>query len=40
MDVLSFVDGHAQYCKMYWDGSRAACMYDPPEGFDYQWSAN
>lgn len=40
MNVLGFVDGHVQYCKMYWNGSNAACMYDPPEGFNYQWSPN
>jgi prepilin-type N-terminal cleavage/methylation domain-containing protein len=39
-DVLSFVDGHAQYVKMYWRGVGEAWQYDPPAGYDYRWSAN
>lgn len=39
-DVLSFVDGHVGYSKMYWNGTLAACMYDPPAGYDYQWSGD
>jgi type II secretory pathway pseudopilin PulG len=37
-DVLSFVDGHAQYVKMYWSGTGEAWQYDPPAGYDYKWS--
>jgi prepilin-type N-terminal cleavage/methylation domain-containing protein len=43
-NVVSFVDGHVSYLKIYWDsaynGGRAtqALMYDPPTGYDYQWS--
>jgi prepilin-type N-terminal cleavage/methylation domain-containing protein len=40
MNMLGFVDGHVRYCKMYWNGSNAACMDDPPPVFEYQWSAN
>ncbi len=40
MNTLGFVDGHVNYSKMYWNGSLAACMYDPPESFDYRWSGN
>jgi prepilin-type N-terminal cleavage/methylation domain-containing protein len=40
MNVLGFVDGHAKYSKMYWNGSLAACDYDPPDGYDYKWSGN
>ena len=42
MDMVSFVDGHVSYIKMYYKGGRgpmaASCSYDPPEGYDYQWS--
>jgi hypothetical protein len=40
MNMLGFVDGHVSFMKMYWNGSQAACMYDPPEGYAYKWSAN
>jgi prepilin-type N-terminal cleavage/methylation domain-containing protein len=39
-NVLSFVDGHISYSKMFWNGSLAACMYDPPDGYDYKWSGD
>jgi prepilin-type N-terminal cleavage/methylation domain-containing protein len=37
-DMVSFVDGHASYIKMYWDATKIcfghveAWNYDPPEG--------
>ncbi len=44
-NVVSFVDGHVSYIKIYYDTSfngRAsasqAYMYDPPASYDYQWS--
>jgi len=42
---LSFVDGHVSYLKIYWDtnsvaGHLEAWQYDPPAGYDYQWSGN
>jgi prepilin-type N-terminal cleavage/methylation domain-containing protein/prepilin-type processing-associated H-X9-DG protein len=43
-NMVSFVDGHVSYIKIYWDstfnGGRAtqAFMYDPPAAYDYQWS--
>ena len=40
MNVLGFVDGHVNISKMYWNGTLAACMYNPPEGYDYKWSGN
>ncbi len=44
MNMVSFVDGHVSYTKMYWNGVRGffgvSCNYDPPEGYDYQWSGN
>ena len=45
-DTVSFVDGHASYIKMYWDatnfsfGHVEAWNYDPPQGYDYKWSAD
>jgi len=44
-NVVSFVDGHVSYIKIYWDsafngGHSQAFMYDPPANYDYQWSAN
>ncbi len=47
MNVVSFVDGHVSYIKIYWDEARAASggytfsmNYDPPAGYDYQWSGD
>ncbi len=49
-DMLSFVDGHVSYIKIYWNtnmvldrGKRwvsQAIWYDPPPGYEYQWSGN
>jgi prepilin-type processing-associated H-X9-DG protein len=40
-NMASFVDGHVSYIKMYWNpGQGEACWYNPPEGYDYQWSPN
>src|SRR3569833_109788 len=46
-DEVSFVDGHVSYIKMYWNNSSnslgnysAAFFYDPPAGYDYQWSGD
>jgi prepilin-type processing-associated H-X9-DG protein len=44
--MVSFVDGHVSYVKIFWDstfngGIRSeAFMYDPPANYDYQWSPN
>ena len=45
MNMVGFVDGHVSYVKIYWKPSTnyvfsAACTYDPPAGYDYQWSGN
>jgi len=44
MNMVSFVDGHVSYIKIYWkatsDLSVVAGDYDPPGGYDYQWSPN
>jgi len=44
-NMVSFVDGHVSYIKIYWDsafngGRSQAFMYDPPASYDYQWSPN
>jgi len=46
-DEVSFVDGHVNYIRMYWNSSTnanglysAAYFYDPPAGYDYQWSGD
>ncbi len=37
-NVVSFVDGHVNYIKMYWKDHILANMANPPAGYDYQWS--
>ena len=43
-DMVSFVDGHGRFIKMYWDATNViadhleAWQYDPPAGYDYKWS--
>ena len=49
-NMVSFVDGHANYIKIYWNTNRMmfggvsyitdAVDYDPPAGYDYQWSGD
>jgi prepilin-type N-terminal cleavage/methylation domain-containing protein/prepilin-type processing-associated H-X9-DG protein len=46
-NMVSFVDGHVSYIKIYWDstpfpdgGLSFAMSYDPPAGYDYQWSGD
>jgi prepilin-type N-terminal cleavage/methylation domain-containing protein len=47
-NMVSFVDGHVSYIKIYWDNRicypngcvSIAAYYDPPAGYDYQWSGN
>ena len=42
MNIVSFVDGHGSFTRMYYKGgvgpTALSCNYDPPEGYDYQWS--
>ena len=42
MNMVSFVDGHVSYIKMYYKGgfgpTAVSCNYDPPDGYAYQWS--
>jgi hypothetical protein len=39
-DVLSFVDGHASFTRIYWNGVSDSdpCDYEPPADYDYNWS--
>ena len=46
-NVLSFVDGHASYTRIFWNASPVqagqwalALQYDPPTEYDYKWSGN
>ena len=46
-NAVSFVDGHVSYVKIYWKSTpyaggtlSLAVQYDPPAGYDYQWSPN
>ena len=46
-NVVSFIDGHANYIKIYWNegldasgGWSFSMNYDPPAGYDYQWTGN
>jgi prepilin-type N-terminal cleavage/methylation domain-containing protein len=42
-NVVSFVDGHASYLKIYWPevpGNLLACFSDPPAGYGYKWSGD
>jgi prepilin-type N-terminal cleavage/methylation domain-containing protein/prepilin-type processing-associated H-X9-DG protein len=43
-NMVSFVDGHVSYIKIYWQGAASsaslAADYDPPAGYDYQWSGD
>jgi prepilin-type processing-associated H-X9-DG protein len=36
---VSFVDGHVRYIKIYWEPAYSpTAAFDPPAGYDYQWS--
>lgn len=39
-NVVSFVDGHAAYTKMYYDGKKVAWDYNPPAKYEYQWTGD
>ena len=40
LNEMSYVDGHINYIKIYSDGISLSLMYDPPAGYDYQWSGD
>jgi prepilin-type N-terminal cleavage/methylation domain-containing protein len=41
MNVLSFVDGHVAYLRIYWNGNVGSndipVYYNPGPGYDYEW---
>ena len=43
-NVMSFVDGHVDYIKIYWNGVTGGdgfpVKYEPPDGYEYKWSGN
>jgi prepilin-type N-terminal cleavage/methylation domain-containing protein len=41
-DVVSFVDGHASYIKIYYEEvpGYMACAYNPPVAYGYKWSGD
>jgi prepilin-type processing-associated H-X9-DG protein len=46
-NMVSFVDGHVSYIKIFWNPGPVqpgvwalAIQYDPPAGYDYRWSGN
>ena len=43
-NVMSFVDGHVSYIKMFWNGQSGLdgfpALNDPPDGYEYKWSGN
>jgi prepilin-type N-terminal cleavage/methylation domain-containing protein/prepilin-type processing-associated H-X9-DG protein len=40
-NMVSFVDGHVSYIKIYWEmGYSPTLAFDPPAGYDYQWSGD
>jgi type II secretory pathway pseudopilin PulG len=49
-NMVSFVDGHVDYIRIYWNTNRVAsggisyvttaADYDPPAGYDYKWSGD
>lgn len=43
-NLVSFVDGHVDYIKIYWGGNNPlgslAMLYDPPREYDYKWSGD
>jgi prepilin-type N-terminal cleavage/methylation domain-containing protein len=40
VNMVLFVDSHVSYIRMYYDGRKLAWAYNPPAGYDYQWSAD
>jgi len=41
-NVMSFVDGHVGFIRMYWNGVKgwgnSSFFYEPPAGYEYKWS--
>jgi len=40
LNEVSFVDGHINYLKIYNDAVSMSGTYNPPAGYDYQWSGD
>jgi prepilin-type N-terminal cleavage/methylation domain-containing protein len=47
MNMVSYVDGHVSYIKMFWTDTSVtnrakmgAAFYNPPPSYDYQWSGD
>jgi prepilin-type N-terminal cleavage/methylation domain-containing protein len=40
MNEVGYADGHVNYIKIYSDGMSLSLAYNPPAGYDYQWSGN
>jgi hypothetical protein len=38
-NVLTFVDGHENFSRIYWDGvpDSDPCNYEPPASYGYNW---
>lgn len=40
-NMVGFVDGHVSYIKIYWETAYSPTLaFDPPAGYDYQWSGD
>jgi prepilin-type N-terminal cleavage/methylation domain-containing protein len=40
-NMVSFVDGHVSFIKIYWEMAYSpTAAFDPPDGYDYQWSGD
>ena len=40
-DNVSFVDGHVNYIKIYWESLYSpTAAFDPPPGYNYKWSGD
>jgi prepilin-type N-terminal cleavage/methylation domain-containing protein len=41
-DMVSFVDGHVSYIKIYWfePSGLITCCTNPPAGYEYKWSGD
>ena len=40
LNEVSYVDGHISYIKIFNDGMSLSIMYNPPAGYEYQWSGD
>ncbi len=40
MNEMGYADGHVNYIKIYNDSMSLSLAYNPPAGYDYQWSGD